>query len=31
MRNYGVSEHSYNDAIRGLKEKRYLVGSGKNM
>lgn len=31
MRNYGISEHGYNDAIKSLKVKRYLEGQGKQM
>ena len=31
LRNYGISERSYKDAIRGLKDKSYLEGTGKNM
>lgn len=31
MRNYGISEHGYNDAIKSLKTKRYLEGAGKKI
>lgn len=30
MRNYGISEHAYNNAIKSLKQKQYITNKGFN-